>query len=365
MDKELFYQLALLHIEGLGPRTIKSLLDFYGSAQAIFNKKSKELQGQFGIGKFLAESIINFSEFQKCHDELNFIQKHQISVCASKDEAYPYRLKHIPDLPSLLFFKGPILDHRIKMLSIVGTRRPNSLADRWVNDVIRDLAELNVCIVSGLAHGVDQMAHAAAIRQGLPTIAVLAHGLDRIYPQKHYALSREILNSGGILMTEFRSGTQPNRENFPKRNRIVAGMSEAVLVVQSNERGGSLITADLAFQYDRAVFALPGRWSDDESAGCNALIKENKAQLVTSATDIVEALNWDNGISFVDQQLRIPLFTNENQALIWKLLKDDSPLHFDVISHKTGIDVVRLSLDLFELEMASEIKSLPGKMFTL
>ena len=283
MDKNLLYHIALTSIPNIGSITAKKLIAYTGSVSQIFNDKKSTLEKIPGIGAFNAQNIIQNKDFalNLAQHELSFIEKHNINALTYLEDNFPKRLIQCEDGPLVIFSNGEFNFNSQKVISIVGTRNATDYGKEFCENLIFDLMPHKPLIVSGLAFGVDICAHKSAIKNNLPTIGVLAHGLDRIYPAIHTSTAKQMLENGG-LVTEFRSGTNPDRENFPKRNRIIAGLSDLTIVIESSKKGGSLITADLANSYNRDVFALPGRINDTQSEGCNALIKQNKAHLIQS-----------------------------------------------------------------------------------
>jgi len=364
VNKNEVYALALGRIKGLGSKTIASLLKALGSYEAICTARYSDLCRIAGVGPVVAQSIASFKSYDLCEKEMEFIARKGIELLFPNDDEYPSFLKHIPDFPYLLFKKGPLELANQKMLAVVGTRHASRRAERIISEIFEGIQDQNCVIVSGLAYGIDAMAHRQALKYGLPTIAVLAHGFDRVYPVVHHKLVRQILEAGGALLTEYQSGTIPNRENFPMRNRIVAGMSEGVLVVESKGSGGSLITADLAFHYNREVMAIPGRITDLENEGCLDLIRTNKAHLISKAEHIVETLNWEFRNS-QSKQLQIALDLNPDQEEIWNALKDNSPLHIDKLKLISQRESGDLAMILFELEMMGLVQVLPGQVYEI
>ncbi len=364
MIKNDIYKIALGRVNGLGAKTIQTLKEKLGSAERILKTPYNKLCQVPNIGPSIAHAISSFSEFSECERELRFIENNGIICLEPEDPNYPYLLRHIPDRPYLLFQKGELDLKERRCLSVVGTRNSTRRAEKMILHLLEPLIDHNCVIVSGLAYGIDAMAHSAALELGIPTLAVLAHGLDRIYPAIHTKLVYSILNSGGALISEFQSGSKPARENFPMRNRIVAGMSEGVIVVESRLKGGSMITADLAFHYDREVMAFPGRIDDEEYAGCLELIRSNKATMIRSASDIAEVLNWDLEHKNSGQiTLRLELTDNEQE--IWNVLKEDSPLHLDKVKAKVSLGIGELATTMLELEIRNIIRTLPGPMYEL
>ena len=278
-EQDLFYLLALLKVEGVGDIMAKKLLNHCGNAEAIFKSKSSQLATIDGVGSVLLKNLKNKVIFENADRELKFIKQNDINTLFYQEENYPDRLKHCIDGPLLLFSSGNIDFKNRKIISIVGTRQITSYGTEFCKNLIADLAPLNPIIVSGFAYGVDIVAHQAAMEHDLQTIGIVAHGLNQIYPKTHAKYVTKMEKNGGF-MTEFWSNSNPEKENFVRRNRIVAGIAEATIVIESAERGGSLITANIANDYNRDVFAVPGRTSDKYSQGCNNLIKTQKANVL-------------------------------------------------------------------------------------
>jgi DNA processing protein len=291
-DEKLKFEIALTLIPGVGSVIAKNLVSYCGSPEAVFKSKESLLLKIPEVGKVVASQIINHSVFESAEKEVSAVRKKKIETVFYTEKNYPARLKNCIDAPVMLFYKGDIDFNPKKTIAIVGTRNATDYGKNFCETFISDLQKHNVQIVSGLAYGIDICAHKAALKNNLSTVAVLAHGLDRIYPSVHKSTTEKMLDNGGIV-SEFITGTNPDRENFPKRNRIVAGMCDAVIVVEASLKGGALITADIASSYNRDVFALPGRIQDEYSQGCNSYIKINKAAMIESATDLEYQLGWD------------------------------------------------------------------------
>jgi DNA processing protein len=361
-ENELFYLLALQKVEGVGDIVAKKLLSHCGNAESVFKTKSSQLSSIDGIGSVLLSKLKNKTIFERAEAELKFIKNNEINIAFFQDDNYPSRLKHCIDGPLLLFSSGNIDFSSRKIISVVGTRQITSSGTEFCKKLISDLAPLNPIIVSGFAYGVDIVAHQAAIENNLQTIGVVAHGLDQIYPSVHKKYVAKMDRNGGF-MTEFWSGTSPEKENFVKRNRIVAGMSEATIVIESADKGGSLITANLANDYNRDVFAVPGRTSDKFSQGCNNLIKTQKANLLTSAADIVYILNWDleEKTKPVQKQLFVTL-ENDEQKIYDYLLKSGKEI-LDIIALECDFPIYKISGILLNMELKGVIRPLPGKLF--
>lgn len=362
-QSELHYTLALLQVEGVGDVLAKKLIQHCGNAEVVFTSKKSQLQKIDGIGSVVIKNLQDKSVFVKAEKELQFIAQENIFTTYFQEESYPERLKHCYDSPVLLFQAGNINLQNRRMISIVGTRQITSYGMEFTKKLIEDLAPLNPVIISGFAYGVDIYAHQTAMEFGLQTIGVLAHGLNQIYPKTHKKYMAKMEQNGGFL-TEFWSTSKPDKENFIKRNRIVAGISEATIVIESAEKGGSLVTANLANEYNRDVFAVPGRVSDKYSQGCNNLIKTQRANLMTSAADLVYMLNWElqrKSQKAVQKQLFISL-TNEEQKIYDYLQKTGKEM-MDIIALECDFPIYRMSSILINMELKGVIRPLPGKIF--
>jgi DNA processing protein len=363
---ELYYTLALLRVEGIGDVLAKKLIHHCGNAENVFATKKTQLQKIEGIGAAAVKNIHDKAVFAKAEAELQFLSQEQITSLYFQDDAYPFRLKHCYDSPVLLFQSGTVALQNRKIISIVGTRQMTTYGAEVTKKLIEDLAPLEPIIVSGFAYGVDIYAHQMAMECGLQTIGVLAHGLNQIYPKTHKKYIANTEQNGGFI-TEFWSSSQPDKENFIKRNRIVAGMSEATIVIESAEKGGSLVTANLANDYNRDVFAVPGRITDKYSQGCNQLIKTQRANLLTSAADLIYLLNWELPSASKEKQKAIQkqLFvslTVEEQA-IYDALQKTGKEAIDILALTCNLPIYKLSSLLLNMELKGVIRPLPGKMF--
>lgn len=361
---ELLYQIALTLIPGIGDINGKRLISYCGGLEAVFTEKKAALLKIPGIGPITLKSILNKSVFDLAEKEIRFIEKFMIQTTFFLDENYPHRLKNCEDSPMLLYYKGNADLNDSKVLSIVGTRKASAYGRKICKEIIEDLKDLNVLIVSGLAYGIDTHAHKNAVIHGLPTVGILAHGLDRIYPAANRALAEKMLNRGGLL-TEFRSETNPDRENFPRRNRIVSGLSDATLVIESALKGGALITAEIANSYNRDVFAVPGRTTDRYSEGCNFLIKTHRAALIQTAKDLKYILGWDELVNKTKKQQKIFINLNAEEQKIVDLLKVNEILGIDQISIKMDSPTSKIASTLLNLEFQGVVQCLPGKVFKL
>jgi len=366
-DNNLLYQIGLTLIPGIGSINAKKLISYIGSVEDIFKEKKPKLLKIPGIGEILADEIINQNTLTRAEQELKFIEKEKISAVFYLDKNFPERLKHCEDSPILLFYKGQTNFNSKKIISIIGTRDATQEGKDTTEKFIEDLtlSGHKPIIVSGLAYGIDIYAHKAALKNNLETYAVFGHGLDITYPAQHKNIADKIENQG-VLLTEFLSKSRIDKQNFVKRNRIVAGISDATVVIESAEKGGALITAEIANSYNRDVFAFPGRVTDKYSVGCNKLIKSNKAVLIESYKDIEYILGWTTTES-KKNPVQTALFYqfNDDEKKIVEVLKSENELTIDTISSRTQLQMSKISALLLNLEFAGIIKCLPGKIFVL
>ncbi|MCW3090395.1 MAG: dprA [Ferruginibacter sp.] len=365
MTNDLLYQIALPLVPNIGDVHAKALINRYGDAQSIFKAKRKDLENIDGIGSVRAGCIKAFSNFKACEEELKFIEQYKIRTIFITDKSYPQRLLNCYDSPTLLYYRGNADLNTTRIISIVGTRNHSEYGKITCEKIVEDLASFNILIVSGLAFGIDTIAHKAALRNNLQTIGVMAHGLDMIYPAQNKTLARQMVECGGLL-TEFMSKTNPDKQNFPKRNRIVAGMCDAVLVIESGKKGGSLITAELANSYNKDIFSIPGRANDVKSEGCNYLIKTNKAALITGAADLLEMMSW-NATKKKQPAKQRELFIEltEDEKTLINILQQQERIQIDQLYFKSGLNSSSVAAALLSLEMQGILLSLPGKVFTL
>lgn len=361
-EQDLFYLLALLKVDGVGDVMAKKLLNHCGTAEAVFTTKINQIAAIDGVGSVLLKKLKDKSVFEKAQAELDFIGSNNIQVSFFQDENYPERLKHCFDSPVLIFSAGNIDLKNKRIISIVGTRQITSYGIEFCKKLIEDLAPLDPVIVSGFAYGVDIVAHQLAMDNNLQTIGVLAHGLNQFYPKTHKKYVAKMEQNGGFI-TEFWSSSNPDKENFVRRNRIVAGMTEATIVIESADKGGSLITANLANDYNRDVFAVPGRVTDKYSQGCNNLIKIQKANVLSSAADLVYILNWDieKKVKPIQKSLFVDLDGNEQKVYDY-LLKNGKEL-LDTIALQCDFPIFKISGILLNMELKGVIRPLPGKLF--
>lgn len=363
--KDLLYKIALTLIPGVGSVNGKNLVAYCGGVDAVFMERKRSLLKIPGIGEQTVNAILNHNVFDRAEQELAFIDKNDIIPLFYLDKNYPVRLKQCNDNPLLLYYKGTVDLNRQKVVSIVGTRKATEYGRDMCRKIVEGLVEHDVLVVSGLAYGIDTFSHKAALDFKLGTIGVLGHGLDRIYPFANKILAEKMCENGGLLC-EYMSQTTPDRENFPMRNRIIAGMCDAVVVVEAGESGGALITAEIANSYNRDVFAVPGRIGDPHSAGCNKLIKINKAALIQSAGDIGYILGW-NVSKNAKKPVQAKLFRDlsPEEDLIVAALKENGDLEIDSLLIKTAIVPSRAATVLLNLEFEGIIRCLPGKVYKL
>ncbi|MDR0962776.1 MAG: DNA-processing protein DprA [Mediterranea sp.] len=357
--------IALTLIPGIGRTGAKRLTEAAGSAVDVFALRKELSQRISGVNATLLKALDAPEAFVRAERELEFAQNNHIEVLPFTDRRYPARLRDCVDAPVVLFFKGNTDLNRRRVISMVGTRKASEQGKQFCVDFLHDLQALlpDVLVVSGLAYGIDIYSHRAALTNRLSTVAVLAHGLDRIYPAVHRKYAVEMLAEGGLL-TEYLTGTEPERYNFVGRNRIVAGMSDATIVIESAAKGGSLITADLANDYHRECFAVPGRPGDLYAQGCNNLIRTNRAVLLQSAEEFVACMGWGTAATHqppVQQQLFPELPPEEEKIAL--LLREQGAMHIDVLAREADLPVYRISALLFELEMKGMVQTLPGGMY--
>lgn len=363
-DTNLLYTLALQKAANIGDITAKKLVQHCGSAEDIFKEKDNLLQKINGIGSYICKSLKDKKLLIDAEKELKYIQNNAIKHWYYQEDNYPKRLKNCVDGPILLFHSGKINLEQQHIISIVGTRNITSYGKRICENIVEELSVLNPIIISGFAYGTDITAHKAAIKNNIQTVGCLAHGMNQIYPKVHKKYMRDIEANGGFV-TEFWSSSNPDRENFIKRNRVIAGLSEATLVIESAEKGGSLVTADIANSYNRDVFALPGRADDKFSIGTNNLIKLQRAQLITSAADIAYMLNWDVKQSKKPIQPQLFVDLNSSEEKIVTYLKGKDKVGLDVIAKECNLPIYQTSSTLLNLELKGLTRPHPGKQFEL
>ena len=366
MANDLLYQIALTRIPQIGCVQARLLIEKFGDATAIFKAPQALLEKTEGIGTIRAKKIKAFAAFAEVEKEIQFIEKYKIQPLFISEKNYPQRLLNCYDPPTLLFYRGEADLNCAKIVALIGTRNHSEYGKQLTESLVRELVAQKVLIVSGLAFGIDSIAHKASLKNNLPTVGVLAHGLDTIYPSQHGALAKDIIKQKGGLLTEFASQTQPDKHNFPTRNRIVAGMSDAVIVIESGIKGGSMVTAELANGYNKDVFAFPGRITDQKSIGCNYLIKNNKAMLLTDAAELIQIMGWEEQKKSVNKkQKELFIQLSPDEKIITDLLKMQESLSIDELNIKSGLSSSAVAAAILNLELQNVVQSLPGKMYAL
>ena len=360
------HQVALTFLKNIGPALAKLMVSNFGDAESVFKSSNHKLLRISGIGEKTV-SRLNFKEaLERAEQELKFIEKNHIKTVFYTESGYPKRLKNCNDSPVLLYSKGNANLNTQHIISIVGTRNATEYGKNLCRQLIEELQQYNILIVSGLALGIDVAAHKECLKLNVPTVGVFGHGLDRVYPGQNRATADKMLENGGWL-TEYPSGTIPDRENFPQRNRIVAGIADATVVIEAGIKGGALITAEIANSYNRDVFAFPGRIGDDYSEGCNFLIRNNKAALLTCAADLAYSLGWEKTDNLQPvEQFMLPIDLSVDEQLIFDILRQNNgPVAIDDLTIKTNLTTSLLAMNLLNMEMQGYIKSLPGKTYVI
>jgi DNA processing protein len=365
IDEELFYQLALTFVPDVGAKTGRVLYEHFGTAKDIFKAKLHDIKAIAGIDEKRSKGFRDDQVLKKAEAELHIIAKHGINILSFRNGNYPGRLAQCVDSPLILYYRGNANLDAQKIVAIVGTRKSTDYGQRLVDELIDGLqSQEDIIIISGLAAGIDTLAHKKSLDLNIPTIGVLGHGLDRMYPVGNKKLAKEMIENGGLL-TEFPFDTVPDKGKFPMRNRVVAGLADVTIVVESAISGGALITARMASGYNRDVAAFPGRVNDSRSAGCNKLIRTNVAGMITCSDDLLDMMNWNksNKPKAIQKELFINL-TPEEQKLI-DILRTKDQVHADELYHTTGYTSSQLAATLLQLEMQDLIKSLPGKFYRM
>lgn len=365
-DSQIIATIALTQLPEVGLRTASNIVEAFGSAELALNATEKEwlqhMNGNIAHIRQMRAGIPN--AIKRAEKELLFIHDHGIETFYFQDNNYPFRLAECPDAPLLLFGKGNLNPNDKHCVSIVGTRSATDRGKELCRNLVLDLAEKvdNLTIISGLAYGIDVTAHKAALEAGIPTIIIPGHGLDRIYPAIHRQIAINSLTNGGIL-TEYLSQTSPDKQNFVARNRIIAGMADAVIVIESKEKGGSLITANMAIDYNRDVFAVPGRPSDSCSSGCNQLIKSQRAALIENADDLIQIMNWESKQALVIEPSLFEELDPEEEIIMKILRETDDSMHINQLVMECKMPYSQVTTNLLTLELQGLVKALPGGMY--
>ncbi|MBI1770677.1 MAG: DNA-protecting protein DprA [Bacteroidetes bacterium] len=359
--------LALHFISGVGDQLVKQLVSYCGSAEQVFKTPKGKLLKIPGIGPVTADSIRTGSSFHQAEKELKKAEKEDTEILFYTDKKYPERLKSIEDAPSLLYYRGNANLNHTKSVAIVGTRQATEYGKEMVSKIVEELKPHGAIIVSGLAYGIDIQAHKQALKNNLSTVAVMGSGMDVIYPSAHKETAKKMA-SHGALLTENHFGTKPDAHNFPARNRIIAGMCDALVVVEAAEKGGALITAEIANSYNKDVLAIPGSLGQAYSEGCNKLIRNNKATIYTSIKDLEYLMNWSVEETNSKKEKKVvdfSSFSDDEQKILSLLQEKNSPMVIDELTIKTALSPSLLASLLLTLEFSNVVKSLPGKQFAL
>ena len=364
MYEDLIYKIAITKISKVGPVLAKNLISYCGSPKAVFEANKKALLKIPGIGPSIATNILQKKGFIKAEKELRFLADKQVQALFYLDDDYPRRLKHYHDCPIMLYYKGQKQYNHDRVIAIVGTRQPTTRGKAICEEIVAGLQEYKALVVSGLAYGIDITAHRKCVETQVPTIGVMAHGMSMVYPAEHRRISERMLENGGLL-TEFTHDTEPEREFFPMRNRIIAGMCDALVVVETANKGGSMISARMANDYSKDVFAVPGRLTDQMSAGCNHLIKIHKAALFESVADIAYILRWDKAEEKGGRQVTLFNELNDAERTIVDLIRTEEEVSLDNLCLKTKINAGEMASLLLDLEFKGLVKPKPGKRFVL
>lgn len=362
LEQELIAKIALQLVPRIGNKMAQDLVTHYGSAQALFTQATVKELCQFArLGSATAKLMVDKATWARAEEEWAFTQQYKIQVLSQTEQGYPKRLQQCADAPFLLYYRGSVPLNASKVVAIVGTRKPSGRGRDFCEQLVQDLRGYDPLIVSGLAYGIDITAHRKSLELQLPNVGVVAHGLDRIYPSQHQATAQKMVQCGGIL-TEFRTQTEPHAKHFPMRNRIIAGMADAVVVVETANRGGSMITAYMANEYNKEVFAVPGRLQDPLTKGCNHLIKTHRAALIESAADMAYILGWQAPTSTPQKKL-FPALSKDEQQLVNSLVGQSR--HLEELNRQQHWSSSQLAVLLLELEFKGVVRALPGKRFEL
>jgi DNA processing protein len=356
------YRIALSKLNGIGPIRAAQVLSKLENINDLFESTLQELKLQTGMAESLLRALKREDALALAEKQLIFNEKHSITTHFFQDSTYPRRLRQCSDAPIVIYTKGEMDLNHTQIVSIVGTRNHTEYGKELLKSLIRSFKNKNILVVSGLAYGVDIHAHQLCLENKIQTIGILGHGLDRIYPSQHKQIAKVMQENGG-LVTEFMIGTNPDRENFPMRNRIVAGLADATIVIESKERGGSMITAELANDYSRDVFAFPGDIGRETSEGCNLLIKKQKAHLISSPNDFLTFMNWDTKTVPVQKKLELNLEPDE--ATVINLFENEEILNLDTIGMKAEMSASKINVLLFQMEIKNIVEQLPGKRYRI
>ncbi len=362
--ENLLYAIALSQVEGIGPVLARKLIQEIGTPKAVFQESSRRLLTIEGMGSERVRVLRNSKTLQRAEKELNILERNNWQAHYFKESEYPRRLRNAIDAPLVLFQKGRADLNPRRAISIVGSRKMTEAGKGFIESMGTELGAYNLQVISGLAYGVDGMAHRTSLLHNISNIAVVAHGLERVYPSLHRTLAQKIIDAGGAIVTEFLSGSLPDRENFPKRNRIIAGMSDAVIVIEAAKKGGALITADLANQYNRDVFAVPGEPGQVLREGCNLLIKSHRANLLESLRDLEYVMRWSkSGPSNAKKSYEG--LSEDDRNLLELLGESGTVKDLDWLCEKSTLKASELLSRLVMLELEGYVNTLAGNRYSL
>lgn len=361
-DPALVYEIALTKVKNIGPIVAKQLRAHFGTAEAVLKAPAREIKALPIIKKNVLDDLYNTDHLDAAKKELAFYRKHGVKVLHQDNDDYPRRLKHFDNSPLILYYQGNADLNANRTVAIVGTRMPTAQGRVLTEHFVQDLQALGVTIISGLAFGIDGTAHKKCVELGINTVGVLGHGLDIIYPHQHKDLAKKMVTKGGLL-TEFAIFSKPDRQNFPMRNRIIAGLADATIVMESKARGGSIITAEIANEYNKDVFAVPGSPNQEKSAGCNGLIKRTKAHLMENVDDLKYIMRWDDTEKVVQTSLFVELTPEEKNII--ESIRHSKEIPIDALSYQHGKTSSQMSAILLKLEFKGLIRALPGKRYML
>lgn len=363
MEKDLIYRIALMMTPQIGPVIARNLISYCGSAEEVFKRTRRELSMIPGVGQAKAAAI-NKDAMELAERELNNAEKHKIKILSYLCKDYPQRLKYFDNSPVIIYVKGNISLNPRRTVGIIGTRKPTEFGRITTEKIVSDLKELDVTIVSGLAFGIDGIAHKKSLEAGIPTLGIMGNGMATIYPSEHRDLHRKMVEKGAVL-TEFAHDIGPEKVNFPLRNRIIAAMSDALIVVESKDRGGSIITAEFANEYNKDVFAIPGKPGDEYSAGCNGLIKKHKAYLMESVADLSYIMRWEEPSKNKVIQSSLFVDLDETERPVYDLLQQKKGATIDELCYELSLTPSAVSSLLLNMEFKGVVRSLPGKKYII
>lgn len=363
-DSERLHTIALTKVPRIGSKTARKLVAACGSAEAVFQEKKTQLRRIHGIGASIIHALDPVQALREAESEWQFAERYDIAIHCWSDTTYPRRMRSCEDAPLVLYTKGELDFNTTCVVAVVGTRNATSYGKQLATSLVEGLQELRPLVISGLARGIDIESHKAALKYGVPTAGVLAHGLDRLYPAEHRGYAERMLESGGLI-TDFPKGTNPDRENFPKRNRIIAGLCDALVVVESKRKGGSMITAEIAHSYNRDVFAFPGRTTDANSEGCHFLIQSHKAALIDSARELCYQMGWELDPVKKQQKAESQIALSSEEEILVRAIREKGPVSTDELTAEFAHLGNPLSWYLLQLEMNGLIRSLPGNRYEL